>query len=271
MLFSILKANKAGLFGEENLCPVDVKDLEIYMQILKPVFVMSTDIQAKFSNISIIVPSVLMIVYGNLDRMICSEQYHDEFRKLLMKHIISKFDYELNSKIYLVASVLNVITHSWWKKRSFCISYFEKGLKFIREVVVGFKKINENEQLSESMNDMSLNEEVFPGQNQNSKEDDYDGLIGLKYFTRSSLNSVTETGEFSKKVEKEVFLFKSLISEKKITSTKTFWLNYSSELPNLYELSLRLLSILCTSSEAERFFSEAGRFDKNLLINQKNC
>ncbi|RNA42865.1 hypothetical protein BpHYR1_032318 [Brachionus plicatilis] len=37
-------ASKAGLFGEENLCPADINHLEIYIQIFKPVFIMTNDI-----------------------------------------------------------------------------------------------------------------------------------------------------------------------------------------------------------------------------------
>jgi hypothetical protein len=58
MLFGILKAHRAGLFGTDNPCPVPIKDVEIFLQILKPVFVISTDIQSNKSNISIVVPSI---------------------------------------------------------------------------------------------------------------------------------------------------------------------------------------------------------------------
>ncbi|CAF0972763.1 unnamed protein product [Brachionus calyciflorus] len=168
MLFSLLKANKAGLFEKDNLCPVEIKDLEIYFQILKPVF-----------------PN------GNLDGMVCTESYHDEFRKILMKHIISK----LNSKIYLVASVLNVITHKKWKDRSFGKAYFENGLKSIRDVVFMFKKVVHEENISESLNAMSLDDDVFRKQN---NDNETDGLKGLDYITRSSLSSQADSNEFSK-------------------------------------------------------------------------
>ncbi|RMZ96368.1 zinc finger BED domain-containing 4-like, partial [Brachionus plicatilis] len=261
MLFSILKASKAGLFGEENLCPADINDLEIYIQILKPVFIMTNDIQSKFANISIIVPSILMIVYGNLDRIICGEDKHEQFKKSLMRHIISKFEYELNSQVYLVAAVLNVGTHSAWKSRSFGIQYFEKGIKHVKDVVKIFQVEEEKEILSQDIANMSIESDVFE-ENRGDMEEEFDGLKGLKSITRSSLNSDSENDEIEKKIEKEVNIFKRLITEQVMTSTKAFWLKNMIQLPYLYDLSLRLFSIVCSSAEAERFFSVTGRMDK---------
>lgn len=88
MLFSILKAFRAGLFNAENPCPVEIKDIEIFVQILLPVYIMTNDIQSNKSNISIIVPAVLSLVYGNLDRMVFTEEKYEVFRRHLIKFII---------------------------------------------------------------------------------------------------------------------------------------------------------------------------------------
>ncbi|RNA42864.1 hypothetical protein BpHYR1_032317 [Brachionus plicatilis] len=97
-----------------------------------------------------------MIVYGNLDRIICGEDKHQQLKKSLMRHIISKFEYELNSQLFLVATLLNVGTHSAWKSRSFGIQYYEKGIKHILSQYIANMSI-ESDVLEENRGDMKKN------------------------------------------------------------------------------------------------------------------
>ena len=53
---------------------------------------------------------------------------------------LSKFNYELSSKEYLVAAVLNVEIAEEYKDRSFSKKYYEAGIKSIYEVLTMYKK-----------------------------------------------------------------------------------------------------------------------------------
>ncbi|RMZ94056.1 zinc finger BED domain-containing 1, partial [Brachionus plicatilis] len=118
-----------GVFFGEHRCPVSQREIESYLQILLPIYVITNDIQLIFSNITSIVPYILTLVYGNLDRMVLNEYSQDQFRKSIIRNIITKFDYELNSPIYLAAAVLNVGAVKAWSTRSYYKPYFEKGQK----------------------------------------------------------------------------------------------------------------------------------------------
>ena len=64
----------------------------------------------------------------------------------------------------------------------------------------------------------------------------------------------------------EVNKFISLIDQTTLESTKLFWIKYKQELPKLFDLTNRLLSIPATSAFIERLFSISG-----IVSNQKNA
>jgi hypothetical protein len=156
MLYSYLKAYRRKVFNNDYACPIDEKEIEEYLQILLPLYIFTNDIQSDDSNISIIVPSLLEVIYGNLGRMQLQDKNQDELRQYLIHFILKKFEYEMTSAIYLAASVLNVGLLSKWKKRSFSKSYNEKGLNSIYEVLNYFS----NEKISEKANKSKYDSEL---------------------------------------------------------------------------------------------------------------
>lgn len=78
-----------------------------------------------------------------------------------------------------------------------------------------------------------------------------------------------EIDSIKKEVEFFMSKLKIIINEPdhiELTSTASFWLSFKEKMPNLFRLSLKLLSIPATSSHIERFFSIAGR-----LSDQRNA
>ena len=41
MLMSVYNASEKNMFDDKNLCPIKLDDLEIYLQILKPAYILS--------------------------------------------------------------------------------------------------------------------------------------------------------------------------------------------------------------------------------------
>ena len=84
------------------------------MKILSPLYIFTNDMQSDDANISYVVPSILTLIHANLDRMVLPIAEQDEFRNNLIQYIKHKFNFELTSKVYLVAAVLNVGTLKKW-------------------------------------------------------------------------------------------------------------------------------------------------------------
>lgn len=105
MLICILKSN---IFNHDYICPISKNEIQEYLQILAPLYLFTNDLQSDKANISSVVPAILVIIHANLERMVLQDQNQNEFRNNLVAFIKHKFSYELNSKVYLVAAILNV-------------------------------------------------------------------------------------------------------------------------------------------------------------------
>ena len=138
MLISYLKSYQKGVFTNENKCAASENELEKYIQILLPMYIFTNDSQSEKATIASVVPSILSIIYANLDRMVLDNVDQNLFRNNLIFFIKKKFEYELTSKTYLVAALLNVETLNEWKDRSYGKPYFKKSLEFLLEVVKMF-------------------------------------------------------------------------------------------------------------------------------------
>jgi hypothetical protein len=69
MLISFLKSYQKGVFTNENKCAAS-NELEKYIQIRLPMYIFTNDSQSEKANIASVVPSILSIIYANLDRMV---------------------------------------------------------------------------------------------------------------------------------------------------------------------------------------------------------
>lgn len=144
MLMSFIKANKVGIFTDEHKCPYPIDDLSVYFQILYPLYKMNLVFQCTDSSIAEVVPLILLTIHGLLERMDLQDPAA-EFRDLLVHHLKNKFNYELNSKCYNIASILKTSKLHTWIDRSFGREYFRKALNEISEVYLIFMTLIKQE------------------------------------------------------------------------------------------------------------------------------
>ena len=264
MLFTFLKSYQRNVFTNNNhQCPVELHQIEAYVIILLPLHMFTKEMQSFTANISQVLPAIITILYENLDRMILNDSLQDSFRNALIHFLKVKFDYELNSKVYAVAAILNVENFDHWKERGYGKKYFIKGIESLEEILLKYS--SKDEEKSKRNKDPNNN----PYTNQvvvNSQVINFEGYSNLSSICRPRIRSeAEEPDENLLKIKKEVSEYVSIITETKITvSTKKFWLDNKKKFPNLFKLTLRLLSIPATSAHIERFFSVAG------IINSKH-
>ncbi len=100
MLLSVKKAYMKNMFNDDNPCSVDLATIEIYLQILKPAYILSQQFQFNHSSIADIIPSIKQLIHTYLQM-----DLPDSKRSLcnyLITALREKFYYELNSDVYKV-------------------------------------------------------------------------------------------------------------------------------------------------------------------------
>ena len=121
-----------GIFNENYKCDISLEELEVFYQILQPLYKFSNLAQKTDASIMVVFPSILLILNSSLPRLNLKDEYN-VFRNNLIYCIQSKSERELNSDIYLAAAVLNTGSlHLWYKnnietKRYFCIYFCEQS------------------------------------------------------------------------------------------------------------------------------------------------
>jgi len=190
--------------------------------------------------------------------MVLKDENQDKFRNDLIHYLELKFQDELNSKEYLVAAVLNVGYIKHWYKRSFGSKHYQSGLDSIYDILMKYSP-NEKE-FEESHGKLTKTDKVISNASQTTSE----GLNSMRNLTRPRINSNTD--DLSKQTKSKILAdetkkFIDIISSSEFESTKSFWIDRQSALPNLYNLALRLLSIPATSAQIERYFSITGQIN----------
>jgi hypothetical protein len=141
MLLSFYKSYNRGVFNQNYVCCQTKEEIESYLQILLPVYMLTNKLQKEKANISHVVPSILIVVYGYIDRMILENKEHESFKNFLVTYLLEKFQYELNSSIYLAAAILNISALKDWSHRSFSKIYFEKGISALVKNIFSYSNI----------------------------------------------------------------------------------------------------------------------------------
>jgi hypothetical protein len=100
MIESVLRAIKKRAFNESFKCPVSRKKLEIYHQILKPVYEFTINLQYNNSSICHVLPGLYHLLYEWENLNLTGEP--KRYCELLIQSLKKKFDFELNSPIYKV-------------------------------------------------------------------------------------------------------------------------------------------------------------------------
>lgn len=258
MLFSMHKAYERKVFDSNYECPVSNEEIKCYLKILSPVYLFTNDMQSNEANISFVVPSVLALIYANLDRMILPVADQSLFRDNLIRFIKHKFSYELTSKVYIVSALLNVETLKQWANRSFGIEYYNIGLSSIVDVLRIYNKVQLDEEMGIDPIEQSETTDPFDDNVISSQ----DGLLLLSSLCRGRKTSSKQDDDkdLVQSFAKEKALFITKLNNLK-SGTVEFWRENKKELPYLYDLALRLLSIPASSASVERLFSVAGQIN----------
>ena len=143
MLEAFQKAYLRNALPVDKPCPISLKTIECYMQILSPAFKFSLLMQKTSSTIADVVPNVL-IMLSKWNRMEVVGNYR-KLCDLLIKAFNHKFEFELNSEIYSVASLFNVSKLNCWLERKDCEAFRKLAFDNIVSVAVSFLEKNPNQ------------------------------------------------------------------------------------------------------------------------------
>jgi len=97
------KAHERGAFKDNNSAltlPVPIEVIEVYLSLLKPIFLVNIGFQHNESSIADVVPSILSLIdfYENPKTTFQGKM----LANLIVAQLKKRFDYELNSNYYLV-------------------------------------------------------------------------------------------------------------------------------------------------------------------------
>ena len=106
MLLSVLRAYNKDMFDGQNPCPLAKEDIEIYLQILKPAYILSQQFQYNHSSIAEVIPNIKHLIF-HLRQMEPPEN-EKKLCKYLVTALHEKFNYELNSNVYKVIKKFNI-------------------------------------------------------------------------------------------------------------------------------------------------------------------
>jgi hypothetical protein len=273
MLVSIKKAYEKKIFDEDYQRPFSLETIENFIQVLQPAYRFSLFMQQTESPIGDVVPALLIMIQ-ELDKLkINGEEVRGQFkslRDLLVKSFKKKFNYEMNSQVYLVASIFSVSKLHLWYKRTFSKIYVLKGIESIVDVVLKFIPTDKHTHFSNS------NDKVASVINYESNDE----KSVLKKFSQISESESEESNvSILIKLKKEKDLFVNLLQESDLKSIKQaskFWKTHSKLFPNISHVALIIKNIASNSSFLERFFSlsggvcdeQAGNIDDELIINR---
>ena len=88
------------VFNDSLQCPVKLQEIEIYLQILMPIFDFNLGLQGSRSSICDVVTGLLNLI--NRFSKFVLDARASELCYFLVHFLKLKFDYELNSPIYMV-------------------------------------------------------------------------------------------------------------------------------------------------------------------------
>jgi hypothetical protein len=200
-----------------------------------------------------VVPA-LLILFEDLKRLQINDApvtgTYASLRDLLIKSFLKKFEYELQSNLYLVSSLLLTSKLHMWYKRSFGKEYASKAISALVEITLLLKPL--------SIQKPNINEEITPVTPGSSSlftqysnivsESDGENVSAFQFNYTDKI--ITEKNEFIK-----------LLAEKdltKIKSTRSFWESNKVLFSNISRIAVILFNITSNCAFVERFFSLSG-------------
>jgi hypothetical protein len=276
LILSFYKAHVKGIFNENNKCPVERSLLVFYLTLLMPIYKLSLYHQRNSTTIAQTIPSIKILILKY--QKLAQDGKKSQFCLSLIKNLEKKFEYELNSNTYAVASLLDVGKIKDWTTKSFANDLKIKAFNFLGEVAdemlinrVDNVEVQEQEPTTSSVTTSSASTEL----NKLTADESFDF-----YFSNSDDDDSIDKPKIVNRrvaVAEETKIFKNLLQNSKTKIiTKKFWIENKKDLPLLFELASILLNIPSSSAYVERFFSicgvvnrkRAGNMSDETLINR---
>ena len=144
-LKTIKRAYEKNTFDENYKCPYSLEIVDKYIQVLQPAYRFSLFMQQSDAPIGDVVPA-LLIMLQELEKLkingIALRGSFKSLRDLLVSSFKKKFNYEMNSQVYLVASIFSVTKLHLWYNRSFSKEFALKAIESIEEVLLKLSPLN---------------------------------------------------------------------------------------------------------------------------------
>ena len=261
ILEAFQRASNKGAVSSEKQCPIALDVIEKYMQILQPAFEFNACMQYTKSAIGIVAPNVLILI-SKWQRMQVTSSYR-KLCDLLILGYKRKFDHELNSPVYSVASLLCVSNWEVWLNKGFSVSMRKQAFENIVEVANGFFIKN-----APKADEISSTPTSNTGSLSKSSSSGSVGSVNFEnnesYDSESELTGVSMQINLEKEREGFVRLVENAnIKDKRFVSNSKFWLANKQKFPLLFDLALILYNIPASSAFIERFYSLSGNVCKN--------
>ena len=246
-----------GIFTEEYNCEITLEELEIFYQILLPLYKFSILVQKTNASIMVVYPSILLILNSSLPKLNLDGEYNI-FRNQLIATITSKFKLEMESDMYLVAAVLNTSSLHLWYNAEFGKIHFKNGINKLTALFISlFAKSSENK-------NTEVSSAISSNHSSQAKSDDdmdlFNSLVDVEKVASNIDKTNVVSFQLSLEIDKEVKEFTLILTETsfKKLCTRQFWIKYQLRMPNLYKLFLYFMTISASSAIIERYFSICG-------------
>jgi hypothetical protein len=108
------KANELNLLGScsETIPPVSINTIQMYYDILKHLYLTNIQFQSNKSTLGDVIPSILICINKLKKLKSTKNVLGQQLIDLLIDQLETRFDYELNSKIYQVCFFLYLEFHT---------------------------------------------------------------------------------------------------------------------------------------------------------------
>ncbi|RNA13112.1 zinc finger BED domain-containing DAYSLEEPER-like [Brachionus plicatilis] len=249
MLVSFYLAFEKNAFNLGNLCPISQNKIIDYLKILHPLYMLSLFCKMTDWHIGDLLPSLIVIIHATFN----TNQVRGNIKKLVDELINSfkrRFNFEIESKIYQLAALLNTSKLDLCFDQDYGLNYKEKALNTFTEAVIFL--LDNDLPASTSQNCRS---QVLPYDNR-------DNQVFRAFINSNAYETPADRTRLStiEKINREKELFFDLIRDQSeiSKSTQTFWSNNSHRLPIFSNVAKKIFSIPASSAFVERYFSVCG-------------
>lgn len=251
MLESFYNAYEKGAFKDDKPCPVSKEKIVSFLKILHPLYTFSVLTQKTDWTIGDLIPALIIILNGTLGAM-NETGVRRQLVEELKKSIKSRFNFELNSKIYLTAAILNTSKLELWYEESYGVEFRTKAIECLAETVNFL--LDEKEEPTQTS---SSTRQSNPRPYQNSENAALRNLVKSKsYQTSDDSLRINKLHEIRVECSSYLEFIEDITNRQK--STQSFWSEYGNKFPYLVKVVIKLFSIPASSAFIERFFSICG-------------